>query len=201
MGGIETVLGQSGTQLPRVLLIEPRHVVPGVVFPEGSELLPLGFSLRCRLINLGTLHSPRRLRVARSPSRRVLLPSPQAVHSPYLQLAYLQNIAKHCSMAVSRPFNSSLVGKAGGFGSSASSCSAVAFSKFSGIDLRSTGSGSGSLESCSRPVIQRRSQRCSSFFTGSGLLPPDWSSHSSSPLGGTGVVPALSSGYSVVFGL
>ncbi len=43
MGGIETFLGQSGPHLPRVLLIEPRHVMPGVVFPEGSELLTSGF--------------------------------------------------------------------------------------------------------------------------------------------------------------
>ena len=42
-GGIETFLRQLGPHLPWVLLIEPRHVVPGVVFPEGSELLPSGF--------------------------------------------------------------------------------------------------------------------------------------------------------------
>ncbi len=42
-GGIEAFLGHSGPQLPWVLLIEPSHVVPGVVFSEGSELLSSGF--------------------------------------------------------------------------------------------------------------------------------------------------------------
>jgi hypothetical protein len=173
----------------------------GSCLPGGFELLPSEFSFRCRLITLGTWRSPRRLMVARFLSRRMSLPSPQAVPDPYRQLAYLQHSAKHFPMAVSRPLTSSLVGKAVGVGSSASICSAEASSKSSGIDMRSTGSGSESLDSWSRPVIQRSSKRCSSICTGSGLLTPDWSPHSTSPPGGTGVMPALSLGSSVGYGL